>query len=369
MTLPDDIIFLCLNLLPQKKSFKILMRASRNYPHLPLRTAPLSPNLYDYLSQFVTKFGRKMYLNFGKSVGSTFYKKYIIFNYNAIEQQWDLSYFWFRAFLQVWTGDKQLRIYAWLPYFVYNDPFPPTHLRILEPLWIKPDPNFVSFKQHLIPHRFIFFNWEANSGVGFNYNVFKRIENITLSMNLSAFQNLQVYWVSDKLRLHLFPKILNIHVSLDNQTRKTTSNRRRDCPNVFRLEWITRFFQVRRLKALSVHYFSPNTLFPDIDSLLSRMWEIKKIDLAFGKLDLNTVPRSLDARKKCFIQVKIDKTFFSTQHYDQSVWNVKMLDDCALLSCTKCKHNICLRRMAKITAVYVKRLYSLVVVDRKPKHP
>ncbi|KAG5421679.1 hypothetical protein I9W82_000771 [Candida metapsilosis] len=306
LTLPDDIIFLCLNLLPQKKSFKILMRASRNYPHLPLRTAPLSPNLYDYLSQFVTKFGRKMYLNFGKSVGSTFYKKYIIFNYNAIEQQWDLSYFWFRAFLQIWTGDEQSRIYAWLPYFVYNDPFPPTHLRILEPLWIKPDPNFVSFKQHLIPHRFIFFNWEANSGVGFNYNVFKRIENITL---------------------------------------------------------------IGRLKALSVHYFSPNTSFPDIDSLLSRMWEIKKIDLAFGKLDLNTVPRSLDARKKCFIQVKIDKRFFSTQHYDQSVWKVKMLDDCALLSCTKCKHNICLRRMAKITAVYVKRLYSSVVVDRKLNYP
>lgn len=133
MCFPEHIIFHWLNLLPQIELFKRVAKAVHHKENNEFVGAFLFEKnccnqaeieKRESLVKLHSRFEEKLYINPGYSVGSQFYKKFIIFGIEVVKQLVDLLQTFIRTFLRVWRDNRENECQCLLtPTLYLKDPF------------------------------------------------------------------------------------------------------------------------------------------------------------------------------------------------------------------------------------------------------
>lgn len=133
LDLPNEIIIPWLNLLPQVELFRILgdsgcgckLTNKHDIAHTTL-SGKICTKYGDCfettdagLRKVFDKFDCKMFIKTGQSIEAKYYKKYVIFDFEAIRHL-ICEYYHLLGCLRIWTDCDRQFVDLWTPYFVWN---------------------------------------------------------------------------------------------------------------------------------------------------------------------------------------------------------------------------------------------------------
>ncbi|KAG5417799.1 hypothetical protein I9W82_005435 [Candida metapsilosis] len=336
LDLPNKIIIPWLNLLPQRRSFRMLGNSGvccETYPpsfitwdgYYSYKYGKDSKTIKESVAKVTKKFENNIYVKDGTSVDAKYYKKFIIFDFAAVidlclKRKCPWSCF------QVWTGNEDERVNLWTHYFAVDG-----------------DSNDEVGKScHVGLHASAKMTAELNqklknseSDISWKIDIypslFKNVDKVELAMSFDDFMEMKQNITNTKD--HLAPRDLRIRFrSVGVKVKK------KDHPADFLIEWVTDLFGLDKVQNFTLHYFIPQSTCKNLKRLLRQMPKLLQLDLSFGKLDFEKVVWMLPFKTvDCHIQVRVDEDYFESKKFTNAsgLWNVDVQDTSVIVGCVR----------------------------------
>lgn len=270
------------------------------------------------------KYGKLIYINFGKPVDSKYLKDYIIFDAKTIS---DFIYKYpdLIRCLKVWTGDLDHDKYLWLDCANIQS-CSSKHLHDVVFMESTEMDSSTQFELSFLRFRSLCNHDEKVRLLFHNlrHDFLSNVKHVELDMVVKDFIKLQVELKKLTGECHkMAPTSLHIYLKLEKDGTY---------PQKFPLEWITSIFTLQLVEDFSLHYYNKGTSIAYLNDWIEKMPHLKSLNLGFGNLNFTQIPRQLE-NSKANIQVKVDKKYFnSIQHkYNRCYWQEKKFRDCVIV--------------------------------------
>ena len=338
LTLPEDVVLLCLNLLSQIDQFELLVEVAygdRAYK-IAKRLAPVNQTclrIYELFGYWATvrasmipfsrRFGEKIYIHCGSPPASTYYKKYIIFNFDVVKHLIK-RYFYFTTVLQIWTGDECRHQYVFMPYYSFEGQLV---LHICPP----PSSEFILKSRSSNLFHVLHVLNETDNWI-WRFKCFY-IHSVEVRMTIGEFLKLTEYGPYITERAH--PTVLRLYITDANKSISHTESN----DSMERLfSCIVCMFFLDRVRFLSLQYNGTTTQLTPLIWILERAPLLVNLNLNFGNLDITLVLEMMKCQVgECYIQVRIDRSFYNTikDKHKQPLWDIHIFENFVILNCVK----------------------------------
>ncbi|KAG5419521.1 hypothetical protein I9W82_003288 [Candida metapsilosis] len=273
------------------------------------------------------KYGKLIYINYGKPVDSKYLKQYIIFDAEDIG---DFIYEYpdLLRCMKVWTGDFQHDKYIWLDCVDIES----NSSRNLH------DVVFTNIREMDLKHTFkprYLFDSKHSSGIqamwlidNLRYEFVSNLKHVEIDMSMESYTKFRdEFSIIIGRHPKISPKSLHIYLKLDKY---------QNYPQNFPIEWVTSIFNLQSVEDFSLHYYEKSTYVAYLSDWIEKMPHLKSLNLGFGIINFTQIPRQIEDahhHDKTSIQVKVDKKYFnSVQHkYNRCHWHEKKFKDCVIV--------------------------------------
>lgn len=274
------------------------------------------------------KYGKLIYINFGKFIDAKYLKKYIIFDANAIN---DIIFDYpdLVRCLKVWTGNLDHDTYLWLDFVnIQSCSSKQLHdVMFTDSTQIEPDAALGL--DCLVTRSCCGSDIKSVLLISnLRYEFLRNLKHVEMDMALESFTVLRKKLNESMTECHkIAPKSLHIYLKLEKDQAH---------PQIFPIEWITSIFNLQSVEEFSLHYYKKCTSLAYMSDWIEKMPHLKSLNLGFGKLNFAQIPRQLEDahhNSKTNIQVKVDKKYFnSIQHkYNRCYWQERKFRDCVIV--------------------------------------
>lgn len=304
---------------------------------------------YNYSDSYWRKLSFKLagtiFINFGDQLQlrNKYFREYIIFDYSVI-QDLTVNYLGFLAEVLIWTSKKDMEICTYtsfwsakfhsLTWSIVSVQYPPEmETRVSEKI-AKFTRSINQHKSNAVHIRNCCHLW------------FSRIQDFELTMTVSQYLKTKIHLVELKSCHHLKPKSLLIYLKhtpaltqLQSHNVDSSAEEHLD----FQLEWITDVFATEQIIEFTLGYFSPQSTFSRLISLLQSMPNVTVLNLNLGIMNFFVIPRMIPSKPfDVHIQVRIDREYYETVkfNYVRTVWDTEIFEDFVILNCVKLRTDI-----------------------------
>ncbi|KAI5954808.1 hypothetical protein KGF57_003832 [Candida theae] len=243
-----------LNLLPQRQSFEVLVQAgvgiviSKNYGTFHIEKEPGVSQLWAVGAMNITLaekselnklFQDVVYLHFGSSAAKEYFGKYLIFQFQIVEDLLVKNCDLFRL-MRIWSGDECIINYTRMCFFGCNSSG--RHAKILYPLMLDAEHEYIE--------KFCYSMLKINSDtwsrtLRFCYSLLARIRSIEVIVTIKQYRRFVERMLECGSKFHLCPISLCVKITSNTtDSNNTLTNHSIDntLPNDFPIKWITNVF-------------------------------------------------------------------------------------------------------------------------------
>lgn len=343
----DDTLELKLHLSDEDSSSPMSSRNTPFYSQIWVKaTKPLTNEAKMLWDQV---FHRAIYVNLksGYQIESKFYKRYVIYDMDDIKSRIS-KHTYIIPYLHVWTGGDKSCIVPFWAHFAQFDQYPlsTNELKITYPVVSGlNDDEYLRFFQI---ETFSNTTKHTTKKIGkFRKLMMAYFQSVDICMTVGQYCKFRMHMLDLDSRMDASPVNLRLCLT-DINTGGTPSDTSYDndtmakmafAPLDFPIYWVTKIFEPKHIKSLTLDYFAPGTKITDLNTLVRRMPKLESLVLEFGCLEVSKIAGLKTRWRKlnvCDIQLKMDYTCFRNQLLiDKKIakpWLVVIVDDYVVLS-------------------------------------
>lgn len=335
--LPNNIIIPWLNLIPQRRLFKLLAKNGLGIREGEMIVTTLSGKSFSikhgnaeqttkWWRYFYNKFLAKVFITFGGQIESKHLRNNVIYDFEKIYYLM-FEYYHSMPYWFVWSESETNLIPFWKHFCVLNV-FPGFYrTTVTYPSNFDDNFQFQSFFNTILYHHDLRITNLLYNTRRYTMSQMKVIE---ICVTLPQFQNFRNH-IKVAGTQYILPYELELYIKLDDFNASYNSY-----PKNFTATWLIDIFDLCQTSCLCLLYFRPDTLICGLSSLLCMMPHLECLELNFGRLDVVPIPKWIRRFNLAYnLRVKIHKLHYDELKFkikpDKRNWNACVTEDSVVL--------------------------------------